>query len=108
MALTTVERKQEFCVNSLKSGTWKAIREEPLTVARNVIMLIYQFAEPMIIRSLVPAPGGAFIALPGVFYRSLAPNKSMIDININFVFIVFIHRIGLQDYTPLNSDARIE
>jgi hypothetical protein len=26
------------------------------------------FAEPMINRSLVPAPGGAFIALPGVFH----------------------------------------
>jgi hypothetical protein len=47
-------------------------------------------AKPRIIRSLVPAPGGAFIALPGVFYLSLSPNKPMIGINILFAIIMLI------------------
>jgi hypothetical protein len=32
------------------------------------ILITMTFAEPMINRSLVPAPVGAFIGLPGVFY----------------------------------------
>ena len=73
-------------------------------------MIINKFAEPMISRTLVPAPGGMFIALPGVFYlsKSVKNCSKRMSVYSSIIFRIVEDEIPSAKYCVREKETNVK